>query len=107
MVTIKTTKEGVNYYADESRDDGLKYILKRNPDYFKEVKKEICDSWNFNNFKVTCCKCKSEKVIINIQQPEYSMGSEYTGMWCSEKGGVVVKCIDCGHAMKIEMESDY
>lgn len=45
------------------------------------------------DFKITCLKCKSDDVIVEIE------GSIDFGGWTGvQPGSVVIKCKPCGHA---------
>lgn len=66
----------------------------------------IVDKWNFTKFKIVCEKCNSNNIQVGYTPDEYGHGSELTGSWLEEESSLLVKCLDCGHAMTLKLRED-
>lgn len=79
-----------------TKEDFKKYVMK-NTDNFTTL--ENYQHNRLENFKTFCKKCGSDNIIIETSF-DYSMGSEYTGIY-GEEVKLVFKCKDCGNAEEI------
>ena len=77
-------------------------------DFKKKCEKEdynIVNEWDTGHFKVVCCKCSSEDILVLFREESGSMGSQYTGYMRAFNwdNGMIVKCKKCGNAMSINL----
>jgi hypothetical protein len=65
----------------------------------EEKEKALDEKWDFNKFKIECCKCNSKDVEINGE------GEAESGWYgsASHTGSILIKCHECGHAMRIDL----
>ena len=60
------------------------------------------EKWDFRQFKIECSKCNSKNVEIN------GTGNTEVGWYQGEgshTGSILVKCHNCGNAMRIDLGS--
>jgi ribosomal protein S27E len=63
------------------------------------------NEWDTIKFKIVCAKCGSKDTKILFHDKEVGH-SEYTGVWTASEASILVKCIDCGNAIQIELDED-
>lgn len=66
----------------------------------------ILKTWSFNSFKVICQKCNSDDIRIVANVRHYYDGCPSCG-YHEFEGGILVKCINCGNAIRIFDANDY
>ncbi len=70
--------------------------------YCEEHDDNLVTTWDYNKFKLKCCKCNSfnVKMVDNI---EYDKGSSCPtcGYEASIGGKIIIKCLKCGSAMQV------
>jgi RNase P subunit RPR2 len=66
----------------------------------KEKIKSLYESWDFGLFKICCSKCNSFDIGINGE------AELTTGYYSSPEsdGTILVKCHNCGNAMRIQLD---
>lgn len=53
-------------------------------------------------FRLSCMKCKSEKVeIVNTLSYDIDGGCQTCGSWLEAEGAIIIKCCECGNAISI------